>query len=375
MKVLKIYGMMMLGAMLLMTSCSSEDATQEVAPQEAIAISFGCTMENDDMTRAVIGQNGAMNSEDLHYTGFGVFASQSAGTQPDLMYNQEVEFTFVGDMGPSNPADPDSDPLRGYWSYHPVKYWPASLTGLYFSAYAPYVDKATADAATADDTGIVGMSDNTGITPYILYRRSLKPDENVDLLWCYYTNIASRNALTFNMRHALARLEVDVKVDALPANTKVLLKSISLTGTMTKTAKLILNNETVDETKHYPVWEALEPADTENRTILIDNEDNNAASYGIIDSQVRYIDGLPYAWQPAGLSTTAQNALSIGDRQGYIYLIPVGALTVGVTVVYYKWTEGAATPTEVTKVFDSSTLVSSLKGNTPYVLTITLSDI
>ena len=358
-----------------MTSCSSEDATQEVAPQEAIAISFGCTMENDDMTRAVIGQNGAMNSEDLHYTGFGVFASQSAGTQPDLMYNQEVEFTFVGDMGPSNPADPDSDPLRGYWSYHPVKYWPASLTGLYFCAYAPYVDKATADAATADDTGIVGMSDNTGITPYILYRRSLKPDENVDLLWCYYTNIASRNALTFNMRHALARLEVDVKVDALPANTKVLLKSISLTGTMTKTAKLILNNETVDETKHYPVWEALEPADTENRTILIDNEDNNAASYGIIDSQVRYIDGLPYAWQPAGLSTTAQNALSIGDRQGYIYLIPVGALTVGVTVVYYKWTEGAATPTEVTKVFDSSTLVSSLKGNTPYVLTITLSDI
>ena len=375
MKSLKIYGMMMLGAMLLMTSCTSEDATQEVAPQEAIAISFGCNYDDEEENTTRAGYEGAMNTEDLHYTGFGVFASQSAGTQPDLMYNQEVEFTFVGDMGPSNPADPESDPLRGYWSYQPVKYWPASLTGLYFSAYAPYVDKATADAANADDTGIVGMSSNTDTTPYILYRRSLKPDENVDLLWCYYTNIASRNALTFNMRHALARLEVDVKVDALPANTKVLLKSISLTGTMTKTAKLRLNDETVEETKHYPVWEALQTPDTENRTILIDNEDNNAASYGIIDSQVRYIDGLPYAWQPAGLSTTAQNALSTGDRQGYIYLIPVGALTVGVTVVYYKWTEGAATPTEVTKVFDSSTLVSSLKGNTPYVLTITLSDI
>ena len=367
--------MMMLGAMLLMTSCSSEDATQEVAPQEAIAISFGCNYDDEEENTTRAGYEGAMNTEDLHYTGFGVFASQSAGTQPDLMYNQEVEFTFVGDMGPSNPADPESDPLRGYWSYQPVKYWPASLTGLYFSAYAPYVDKATADAANADDTGIVGMSSNTDTTPYILYRRSLKPDENVDLLWCYRSGLESREALHFNVYHALARLEVYVKVDALPANTKILIEQITLKGTMTKTAKLVLNDETVDGNNHYPVWQALATPDTEERTIVIDNDDNNAVSYGIIDSQVRYIEGLPYAWQPAGLSTTAQNALSTGDRQGYIYLIPVGALNLEVKVKCQKWTEGDDEPTAYIKTTEAAvtTIDNPLKGNTRYTLNLTLS--
>ena len=361
--------------MLLMTSCSAEDVVKETTSEEAIAISFSCAVENNDMTRAVIGQNGVMNSEDLHYTGFGVFASQAAGTQPDLMYNQEVAFTFVGDMGLSDPDDLESDPLIGYWGYQPIKYWPASLTGLYFCAYAPYVDKATADAATTDDTGIVGMSSNTDTTPYVLYRRSLKPDENVDLLWCYRSGLLKPEALHFNMYHALARLEVKVKVDDLPTNTKVLLKSISLTGNMTKTAKLVLNRDDGTGDNHYPHWEALETPDVENRTINITNEDNDAGSYGIIDTPIRYIEGLPYGWQPDGLSTTAQNALSTGDRQGYIYLIPIGALNLTVTVIYYKWMKDDATPTQVTKVFASSTLVSSLKGNTPYVLNLTLSDI
>ena len=33
---------------------------------------------------------GAMNSEDLYYTGFGVFASQNSSGLPDMMYNQQV---------------------------------------------------------------------------------------------------------------------------------------------------------------------------------------------------------------------------------------------------------------------------------------------
>lgn len=362
----KIYGIMITGAVLLMTGCSTEDVTKEVTPGEAVAISFNCTMENNDnMTRAVIGQNGAMNSEDLHYTGFGVFASQTADSQPDLMYNQEVGYTFVGDL---------EDPLKGYWSYSPVKYWPGEpeeLPGLYFCAYAPYVNYATAAAATADDTGIVGMSSNTDTTPYILYRRSLKPDKNVDLLWCYKTNLTSRETLHFNMYHALARLELNLKVASDPGSTKVLVEQITLTGTMTKTAKLQLNTETVEEGNHYPVWQALDPADTESRTIEITNIDNDEDSYGIIDAPIRYIKGLPYAWQPAGLTTTAQNALSTGDRQTYIYLIPQENWSVTVQVDYKTWGSGVAEPTSGTKTV--TTQANPLKGNTPYALNITLS--
>ena len=133
---LKIYGMMMLGAMLLMTSCSSEDATQEVAPQEAIAISFGCNYDDEEENTTRAGYEGAMNTEDLYTTGFGAMASVTAGTpptydnKPNLMYNQEVEYTHVGDM---------ENPLTGYWSYQPVKYWPTDLTHCYISAYAPYM--------------------------------------------------------------------------------------------------------------------------------------------------------------------------------------------------------------------------------------------
>ena len=337
------------------------------------------------MTRAVIGQNGVMNSEDLHYTGFGVFASQTADSRPDLMYNQEVEFTFVGDL---------ENPLKGYWSYSPVKYWPGEpdqLPELYFCAYAPYVAYATASAATADDTGIVGMSSNTDTTPYVLYRRSLKPEDNVDLLWCYKTGLTTRTALHFNMYHALARLEVKVKVASLPENTKVLIKQITLTGKMTKTAKLILNDETVVGDNHYPHWEALATPDTEDRTIEITNKDNDEDSYGIIDSQVRYIPGLPYAWQPEGLKVynaevegkNYLNALSTGDRIGYIYLIPQDELELTVKVKYHKVTSGSDVPGEKTTTASTLRIPTptleeanpKLRGNKTYTLTIRLSEI
>jgi len=378
MKSLKIYGMMMLGAMLWMTSCSSEDATQEVAPQEAIAISFGCNYDDQEENTTRAGYEGAMNTEDLYTTGFGAMASVTAGTpptydnKPNLMYNQKVEYTHVGDM---------ENPLTGYWSYQPVKYWPNDLTHCYISAYAPYQELPI----DGSGTGIYGLSDNSE-APYVDYRRCDNPQNVVDLLWYYEEpgSIPAAGKLAMKMRHALARLEIKVALANDPGTTKVLIEKITLTGRMAKTGRLSLcSQETTGsgvDKKYYPVWsnqvfDKNGGGDDKDHIIQITNVDNDPVSYGIIDSQIRYIPGMPYAWQPAGLSTTAQNALSTGDRQGYIYLIPVGALTVGVTVVYYKWTEGAATPTEVTKVFDSSTLVSSLKGNTPYVLTITLSDI
>ena len=381
---------MMAGAMLLIAGCSADDVVKETTSEEAIAISFSCNYddkEEGNITRA--GHQGVMNTEDLYASGFGVMASTTAGTvepydnKPNLMYNQEVKFTFVGDMGLSNPADPKSDTLRGYWSYQPVKYWPTDLTHCYISAYAPYVDPTSLVGLPADATGIVGISPNTE-EPYITYRRCEKPDKVVDLLWYYkdFVNesgdtedIPDAGILDMKMHHALARLEIKVAVAADPGTTKVLVDSISLKGTMTRTANLILNKDDGTGDNHYPHWEALDPADTENRTIIIDNEDNNPTSYGIIDSKVRYIPGMPYSWQPAGLTTTLQNALSTGDRTGYVYLIPVGALTVEVKVKYRKWTQGDAKPTTgiKTTTVTPATLVNPLKGNTTYTLNITLS--
>ena len=399
---LKIYGMMMLGAMLWLTSCTSEDATKEVAPQEAIAISFGCNYddEEEDITKNTTraGYEGAMNTEDLYTTGFGAMASVTAGTddKPNLMYNQEVEYTHVGDM---------ENPLTGYWSYQPVKYWPTDLTHCYISAYAPYMDPADLEGLPADATGIIGLSSNN-VAPYVDYRRCDNPQNVVDLLWYYedFVNesgdtedIPDAGILNMKMHHALARLELkvalasDVVLD--PVTTKVLIEKITLTGKMAKTGRLSLCSQTTTgsgvDTKYYPVWS--DQTYDLDHSIQIKNEDNDPESYGIIDSQVRYIPGLPYAWQPEGLKVynaevegkNYLNALSTGDRQGYIYLIPQDELELTVKVKYHKVTSGSDVPGEKTTTASTLRIPTptleeanpKLRGNKTYSLNLTLSGI
>ena len=389
--------MMMLGAMFWMTSCTSEDATKEVAPQEAIAISFGCNYDDEEditknTTRA--GYEGVMNTEDLYTTGFGAMASVTAGTpptydnKPNLMYNQEVEYTHVGDM---------ENPLTGYWSYQPVKYWPTDLTHCYISAYAPYQELPI----DGSGTGIIGLSTNSE-APYVDYRRCDNPQNVVDLLWYYEEpgSIPAAGKLAMKMRHALARLELkvalasDVVLD--PVTTKVLIEKITLTGKMAKTGRLSLcSQETTGsgvDKKYYPVWSDQEfdkdaGNNDKDHIIQIKNEDNDPESYGIIDSQVRYIPGLPYAWQPEGLKVydaevegkNYLNALSTGDRIGYIYLIPQETLSLKLNVKYHKITS-AGVDTEGEKSIDASPVktpitISPLYGNTTYTLTIRLSEI
>ena len=141
-------------------------------------------------------------------------------------------------------------------------------------------------------------------------------------------------------------------------------------------------------TKYYPVWSnQVFDKDAGNNDkdhiIQIKNEDNDPVSYGIIDSQVRYIPEMPYAWQPEGLKVydaevegkNYLNALSTGDRTGYIFLIPQDELELTVTVKYHKVTSGSDVPGEKTTTTSTMTVAEPLKGNTTYTLTIKLSDI
>lgn len=389
----KRFGMMIVGAMLL-AGCSHDDVTVEVTPSEAVAISFAATTENGtngtraastafitengtNGTRAVIGKTGVMNSEDLYYTGFGIFVSQNAGKLPDMMYNQKVEFTFVGDI---------TDPLKGFWSYQPIKYWPSSLDNehkVYISAYAPYMDKA---AAGEDDTGIVSMSANTDM-PYIDYRRCKTPEETVDLLWYYgereaipaATATHAAGTLSMKMHHALARLQINVKLASAPASgTKVLVEKIVLTGAIAKQGRLSLNSQTTETvegvTKYYPVW-SNQTYEASDHTITIDNM-GGESSYGIIDPQVRYIAGMPFLWQPDGLdATNLKNALYSVDRQSYVYLIPQETLSLKVKVKYHKMTSSSDDSDWKTTTAETTTVGNPLRGNTTYSLDLTLSDI
>jgi hypothetical protein len=378
--------------MLLMTGCSADDAVMETmtAPVGGVAISFCCNYDDEGVHTTKAGYEGTMNTEDLRTTGFGAMASVTAGAPPtydnvpNLMYNQEVEYTLVGDL---------IDPKKGIWSYSPTKYWPNNLEHCYISAYAPYVDLPIADPETT--TGIYGISANN-VAPYIDYRRCEKPGEQVDLLWYYEepsaipaaTALNEAGTLAMKMRHALARLEIKAALAADPGTTKVLIEEIILTGKMAKTGRLSLCSQTTEgsgvDTKYYPVWtnQVFDKNGSDediDHTFQIKNVDNDPESYGIIESQVRYIPSLPYGWQPAGLSTTPQDALNTGDRKGYVYLIPQGTLSLKINVKYHVVTEaGADTPGE--KSIDASPVktpitISPLRGNTTYSLKITLSEI
>ena len=397
----------MIGAVLL-AGCSQDDVAIEVTPEEPVALNFCITEAETNYTDASTragqtastraGHTGAMDNEDLYTTGFGIFASVTADKKPDLMFNQEATYTHVGDM--ENLTD-------GYWTYSPLKYWPADRSHFYISAYAPYQDYPL--VPDAEETGIIGIANNT-VTPYVDYRRCEQPNEVVDLLWFYDEPATipaaaagyAAGTLRMKMRHALTRLEINVKLASAPAEgTKVLIDSIALTGTMAKTGRLSLSTQETEgeglEKKYYPVWSDQTNdkdggGDDTPHTFVIDNDDNNALSYGIIDPQVRYIKGLPYAWQPDGLKADdpltpavdegLQNALSTGDRKTYIYLIPQGApLNLTVKVRYHKMTADSD-EMRIKTTTAASTAIGSpvgsptvLRGNTTYTLNLTLSDI
>ena len=326
------YGIVL--AALLMTACSQNETELKTASErEPVAITF--SVAEPATTRATNGYAGLIDkaNKQLKHTGFGVFAGQNDDNKPDLMYNQKVTYTFLAD---------DDD---GYWSYYPIKYWPADPRGLYFAAYAPYVESIP--DPVGEITGITGMTANNQ-EPYLDYTLSDKLEETVDLLWtCHWPEVLS--PFSFNMYHALARVAVNVMVKndniyKTNDDQKVLISQITLkTHTdngAVKTGRLTLdkdNTETIEsKTCHYPTWTT---QTTGSRTVNILNVDNSD-SYGIIAEDVRYIDDLPFSWQPKGVEKDAQengvNALCTGDYpQAYIYFIPNEAgLTLDCTVKY-----------------------------------------
>ena len=93
---------------------------------------------------------------------------------------------------------------------------------------------------------------------------------------------------------------------------------------------------------------------------------------------------MPYSWQPQGLKVYdseaeegtdngMRNALSTGGKIGFIYLIPLGTLSLTVKVKYHKMTAGSD---EVKiKTADTPITISPFYGNIPYSLNLTLSNI
>lgn len=343
-----------------MTACSQNETEMKTVPTEepvAISFSFTSTQDNQATTRS------EFTDTKLRSTGFGVFATVEGSEIPNLMYNQQVTYTYLAD-----------DAENGYWSYSPTKYWPIKTVEdngklktvpqtVTFCAYAPYV---AADGAT----GITAVSDNDK-TPYLDYTLSEELDETVDLLWTCYQPKAL-GTIKFNMYHALARIAVSVKLDSTntfkTATTKVLIDSIQLSTNAAVTKGRLLLDSIKTDTIDVPTWTNLS---TGSRSVKILNTDNSK-SYGIIAEEIRYIDDLPYSWQPEGLQKgVSSNALCTGDYpQAYLYFIPNEA---GLTLdckVYYTLMDEAGNKYTGCKTHTDPVVISPLRGNRTYQLNL-----
>ena len=290
----------------MLTACSSNEdlAGLENAQQYAdkAPVNFSIYTQRT-LTRA--GAPGIITTEgsddpvttSLREKGFGILAYYTndgkydkENSKPNFMYNTQV--TSAGENKP--------------WTYNPVMYWPneygAKATSemidfVTFFAYAPYVEVEPTTGvpvnAKEDEKNITAISkNNAGGDPIVKYVVDTDPSTSVDLLWgvaaenptSYYSKGIGGNAVTinagepfidlvkpndpvndeinFNMRHALAKLNVNIKYvsDATtpePGNTehpgtikaeetKIYVRSIKIGGFVMKGA-LNLHNTTANK--------------------------------------------------------------------------------------------------------------------------------
>ncbi|MBQ9652331.1 MAG: hypothetical protein IJV13_09025, partial [Prevotella sp.] len=146
-----------LGLALFLAACAGSDGiggTTEVPGEQPLPVTFEPTYgEMEAVSRA--GTVGPVNDvNDLrsrfvgvyaYYTGNSNWATASASTIPNFMYNEQLSYVPVGTDGLGNDLYA--------WTYEPIKYWPndnnpadnAGAIGsqthnyLSFFAYAPYV--------------------------------------------------------------------------------------------------------------------------------------------------------------------------------------------------------------------------------------------
>lgn len=314
--------------LMTLVSCTSEDGGGASAVTAPTSIGF-TTYVNSVATRATYPSVnttptiGAIDSDRLKTTAFGVFAQHTSETAW-TGYDKSTPFNFMWNQQVT------WDDENSSWTYSPVKYWPndnkpaddqtpasqGSLEHSYLSffAYAPYVEGTDLPATGHSDAkadGIVEMStNNTNINnSYIYYRTSnnspFDADESVDLLWatnrdCYKTDAAGYGYVngTVNLlfKHALSLFTVTVQGLFDHANnddttapyptdrdifTKILVESVDFSGSpVFKEGKMYIAPSPA--TADVPHWDMTAGKEY---SLIVDGEEVNPTFAN------RYLDG------------------------------------------------------------------------------------
>ena len=217
-------------------------ACAEVEPQqeELTPIVFSAVVSGDmPATKA----EGMIDESGLKASGFGVFGCYTglhryneSDVNSSFMYNQKLKWVS-GD---------------GRWEYEPVKYWPngegeaTTATGenphyVSFFAYAPYSNGSNPCIPSC-------ILEQEKGDPWILYRLSENPADQVDLLYAQplldQTKPKTGSKLDFTFKHALACVGENVTISSTATGTgfDVRLKEVKIDYTLTSKGRLVLWN-------------------------------------------------------------------------------------------------------------------------------------
>lgn len=202
-------------AALTLVSCSSDDlnsVSDNSSKNEAISF-------DGYLGRSAVSVNGTRGSvltiDKLQTKGFGVFGNyNSTGGQNfgfNLFNNQPVTYSSADKK----------------WTYSPLKYWPTQ-GHIDFLAYAPYVKNTT-----LTDSGINFTVEQNAAN-------------QKDLLWANATSLTKENkTVTFNFKHALAKIGYKVQLKDDYTGTTIKLNKITLAGSADGTSKTAFYKERI----------------------------------------------------------------------------------------------------------------------------------
>ena len=320
-------------AALTLVSCSSDDLnslSDNSSKNEAISF-------DGYLGRSAVAVNGSRGSEltkdalqKLTDGGFGVFGNYSKDSEgathaygKNWFDNQKVTF------------------ISGAWTYEPLKYW-LPEGHIDFLAYAPYDAKNT---AITDFKSKIDFSVDKEIA------------KQKDLLWANAEQQTKTDKpVTFNFKHALAKIGYTVKTNVEGTGTTITLNKITLAGSAPKdpleTAFYTKGTIDLSKTSSAGLWASPDPKDSKQNFVWVSTDQSLSSDkvietpadnylfvipqdfrsgkdnlYVIVDYTINYNTGVPET-----MKCTVNSKIEKNFEQGKAYKIN---LTVGLTPIEF----------------------------------------
>ena len=191
-------------AQLVLSGCAGE-AVEETSSSSASEINFDAYVGRNASTRSDVTdikflQSGAWNA------GFGVFARYG---NTHLMDTEHVTWR------------------KDHWGYDHIRFWPSSgkVDFYAFAPYSPYV------AMGGLPDSLVNQADSNSPNTYIDFPSNWSP---IDLIWSKQPDQTAPTSpdskVTFQFKHALARLSFDITAPKLEDGTVIKVQRVRLYG-------------------------------------------------------------------------------------------------------------------------------------------------